>query len=53
MNKVGAVSMVARATDFSSEFENSEMLENLRETSALSLFCLYIVIRTKVKASVP
>ena len=43
VNKVGAVSLVARATDFSSsELENSEMLENLRETSALSLFRLYI-----------
>ena len=44
-NEVGAVSLVARATDFSSsEFKNSEMLENLRETLALSLFRLYIMI---------
>ena len=43
VNQVGAVGLVARATDFStSEFENSEMLENLRETSALSLFRLFI-----------
>ena len=43
VNKMGAVSLVARATDLSSsEFENTEMLENLRETSALSLFRLYI-----------
>ena len=42
VKKVGAVSMVARATDFSFEFKNSETLENLRETSALSLFCLCI-----------
>ena len=42
-NKVGAASLVARATNFSySEFENSEMPENLRETSALYLFRLYI-----------
>ena len=42
--KVGTVSMVARAADFSSSgFENLKMLENLRETSALSLFRLYIV----------
>ena len=44
VNKVGAVSLVACATDFSSsEFKNSEMLENLRETLALFLFRLYIV----------
>ena len=35
--------MAARATDFSSDFENSKMLENLRETSTLSLFRLYRV----------
>ena len=43
VNKVGAVSLVARTTEVSSsEFEKSEMLENLRETSALYLFRLYI-----------
>ena len=49
VKKVEAVSMVARATNFSSsEFKNSEMLENLWETSALSLFCLY---NTRIKKS--
>ena len=39
VNKVGAVSLVARATDFSSpEFKNSVMLENLR----LSPYFVYI-----------
>ena len=48
VNKVVAVSLVARATEFSSsEFENWEMLENLQETSALSLFRLYIASNTK------
>ena len=32
------------SSNFSTEFENSEMLENLRETLALSLFRLYIYI---------
>ena len=42
--KIGAVSMISGATDFSSsEFENLEMFENLRDTSVLSLFRLYIV----------
>ena len=45
--KVGAVSMVARATDFSSEIENSPMLKNHRETSGLLISSIYSIYELK------
>ena len=41
-SQLSAISMATRVFAGSSEFENTEMLEDLRETSALSLFRLYI-----------